>query len=292
MRLNDFAYELPQELIAQYPPDQRGDSRLMRLDRDSGGLSHHRFTDLGSMLSAGDLLVFNDTRVIPARLFGSKESGGRIELLLERVLDDKRILAQLHGAKPARPGTRIRLENEVVLEVEGRRENFYLLRAVAGSDRGMLEMFIQSGHIPLPPYIRRPDETLDRERYQTLFSREYGAVAAPTAGLHFSREILDDLTQRGIETEFLTLHVGAGTFQPVRTEDIREHSMHRERFRISRETCLAIEQAKKQGNRVVAVGTTTVRALEAAAQAHNLGLVSMKRKSSSLRDTNSKWWTR
>jgi len=269
MHRNDFAYDLPQGLIAQYPPDQRGDSRLLRLNRGSGGLSHHHFTDLGSMLSPGDLLVFNDTRVIPARLFGNKESGGRVELLLERVLEDDRILAQLHGARPSRPGTRIRLENGAVLEVEGRRENFYLLRAVTGCEQGMLDMFIQYGRIPLPPYIRRPDEPLDRKRYQTLYAREYGAVAAPTAGLHFTRKHLDALAARGIGSAFITLHVGAATFQPVRTEDIQEHSMHREWFRVPSATCDAIARARKRGGRIVAVGTTSVRALEAAAHAHN-----------------------
>jgi S-adenosylmethionine:tRNA ribosyltransferase-isomerase len=269
----DFSYELPHELIAQYPPKHHGDSRLLRLARDSGALSHHRFDDLEAMLTPGDLLVFNDTRVIPARLFGNKESGGRIELLLERLLDTDRILVQINAAKPPRAETTIRLDNGVLFEVEGRQENFYLLRAVAGAEQGMLDMFIESGHIPLPPYIRRPEEPLDRERYQTLFAREYGAVAAPTAGLHFTRRHLDALAARGIGSAFITLHVGAGTFQPVRVEDIREHRMHREWFRIPRTTCDAIEQARKCGGRIIAVGTTTVRALESAAQTAGLGLV-------------------
>ena len=268
----DFSYELPHELIAQHPPTQHGDSRLLRLARGSGVLSHHRFDDLSTMLAPGDLLVFNDTKVIPARLFGNKESGGRIELLLERVLGAHRILAQINAAKTPRAGTKIRMDNGVVFEVEGRQENFYLLRAIAGGEKGMLDMFIQSGRIPLPPYIRRPDEPLDRERYQTLFAREYGAVAAPTAGLHFTRKHLDALTARGIGSAFITLHVGAGTFQPVRTADIREHRMHREWFRLSPAACQAIEQARKDGGRIIAVGTTTVRALETAAQTAGLGL--------------------
>jgi S-adenosylmethionine:tRNA ribosyltransferase-isomerase len=266
MQRNDFYYELPQELLAQYPPEQRGDSRLLRLDRGSGALSHHHFAELGSLLTPGDLLVFNDTRVIPARLFGNKESGGRIALLLERVLGDDRILAQLNGSKPSRAGSRIRLENGVVFEVEGRQENFYLLRAVSGGDGTLLDMFIHSGHIPLPPYIRRPGQTLDRDRYQTLYAREYGAVAAPTAGLHFTREQLETFAGNGIGMAYITLHVGAGTFQPVRAAEIRDHSMHREWFCLTLEACHGVEQTRKRGGRIVAVGTTTVRALETAAQ--------------------------
>lgn len=266
MQRSDFDFILPPELIAQYPLEHHGESRLLRLARDSGELSHHRFAALETMLAPGDLLVFNDTRVIPARLFGNKKSGGRVELLLERVLDENQILAQVNAARPARAGTRIRLDNGVVLEVEGRQENFYLLRAISGADGGVLDMFIQSGHIPLPPYIRRLDEPLDRDRYQTQYAREYGAVAAPTAGLHFTRKHLDALAARGVASAFITLHVGAGTFQPVRSKDIGEHRMHREWFRIPRVTCDAVAQTRNQGRRVVAVGTTSVRALEAAAQ--------------------------
>lgn len=264
MRSSDFNYELPRELIAQYPPAKRGDSRLLCLNRGNGALSHHRFIDLLTMLAPGDLLVFNDTRVIPARIYGSKDSGGRLEILLERLLGKDSMLAQINASKPPRQGTRIRLESGCVLDVVERQDNFFLLKTADDGVTELLELFLQSGHIPLPPYIRRQDEGLDRDRYQTLYAREYGAVAAPTAGLHFTREILDDLAGRGIGAAFITLHVGAGTFQPLRVEEIADHKMHRERFRIPRETCLAVEQTKRHGGRIVAVGTTTVRTLEAA----------------------------
>lgn len=270
MLRSEFSYDLPRELIAQYPPEKRGDSRLLRLRRSGGEPSHHRFTDLLSMLSAGDLLVFNDTRVIPARLLGTKDSGGRVEVLLERLLGRDTMLAQINASKPPRQGTSIRLEGGPVLEVAERRENFYLLKAADDCPTGLLDVFLQSGRTPLPPYIRRADEGLDRDRYQTLYAREYGAVAAPTAGLHFSREIMDGLADRGIRTAFITLHVGAGTFQPVRVEDIAHHRMHRERFRINREACDAIEETRKNCGRVIAVGTTTVRALEAAERSGGL----------------------
>ena len=265
MQRSDFDFELPPELIAQYPPARRGDSRLLRVARGGGVSGDYRFADLGSMLVRGDLLVFNDTRVVPARMFGRKESGGRLELLLERVIDERRILVQLSASKAARPGSRLHLDNDAVLEVEGRQGEFYVLRFVSGWGGGLLDMFIHSGHIPLPPYIRRQAESLDRERYQTLYAREYGAVAAPTAGLHFTREQLHGLMTRGIESAFITLHVGAGTFQPVREQDIDAHHMHREWFRITPAASEAIAQARSRGRRVIAVGTTTVRALEAAA---------------------------
>ena len=270
MLRSDFAYNLPQELIAQYPPEKRGNSRLLRLNRIGGEPSHHRFIDLLTMLAPGDLLVFNDTRVIPARLYGSKESGGRVEVLLERLLGSDSLLAQINASKPPRQGTRIRLDSGPLLEVTGRQDNFYVLKTAGDCAGSLLDVFLQSGHVPLPPYIHRADERLDRDRYQTLYAREYGAVAAPTAGLHFNREILEGLANRGIGTAFITLHVGAGTFQPVRVEEIADHSMHRERFRISPETCHAIEQTRGNGGRVVAVGTTTVRALESAAQSGDI----------------------
>ena len=266
MLRSEFSYDLPRELIAQYPPEKRGDSRLLRIGRSGGEPSHHRFTDLLSMLSARDLLVFNDTRVIPARLLGTKDSGGRVEVLLERLLGRNAMLAQINASKPPRQGTRIRLEGGTMLEVEERRENFYLLKAADDCSTDLLDVFLQSGRIPLPPYIRRADEGLDRDRYQTLYAREYGAVAAPTAGLHFSREIMDGLADQEIRTAFITLHVGAGTFQPVRVEDVADHSMHRERFRISPEACRGIEDTRRNGGRIIAVGTTTVRALETASQ--------------------------
>lgn len=258
-----FHYDLPPELIAQTPLPQRSGSRLLILPRSGGDPEDARFRDLPGRLRAGDLLVFNDTRVIPARLFARKESGGRVELLLERVLSERECLAQMRVSKPPRPGGAILLEDGSRLEVIARDGPFFHLRLESGGLSGKLQ---QLGHMPLPPYITREDTEADAERYQTVYAARPGAVAAPTAGLHFDAELLAALDARHIKRSRVTLHVGAGTFQPVRVDDIEEHRMHAEYLEVPAETCEAVERARERGGRVVAVGTTAVRALETAAR--------------------------
>lgn len=261
MRRTDFHFELPEELIAQHPLPERAASRLLCLDGASGRLADRRIRDLPELLNPGDLLVFNDTRVIPARLFGSKATGGRVELLVERILDERRVLAHLRASKPPRAGTRLDLEGGVSAEVAGRAEDLFELRF----SEPVLPLLEVHGHMPLPPYVARPDERADRERYQTVYARRPGAVAAPTAGLHFDEALLEALAQRGVARCFVTLHVGAGTFQPVRADDIREHRMHSEALVVDEAACRAVAETRARGGRVIAVGTTAVRSLEAAA---------------------------
>lgn len=263
MQRSDFSFDLAPELIAQAPLAERAASRLLCLDHQ-GQINDRAFRDLAQQLRAGDLLVLNDTRVIPARLLGVKESGGRIEVLVERVLDEHRVLAQLRASKPPRTGARLHLEGAIEARVAGREGDFYLLE-LAGQD-DVLTLLEQHGHIPLPPYITRPDTLADRERYQTVFARQPGAVAAPTAGLHFDIEFLDQLRAQGILTAQVTLHVGAGTFQPLRVENLDAHVMHAEWVEVNAQTCEQIAQTKARGGRVVAVGTTVVRSLETAAR--------------------------
>jgi len=268
MQLSDFDYELPPELIAQHPLPERTGSRLMCLGGSPGVIQDRRFSELPRHLRRGDLLILNDTRVIPARLFGRKETGGRIELLVERVLDAHRLLAQLRMSKSPRPGSRIHISDDAVLEIEGRRDEFFVLR-----NRGMIPLgalLEKYGHTPLPPYIRRPDSEPDRERYQTVYAQIPGAVAAPTAGLHFDPPLLGELRSAGVEVSKITLHVGAGTFQPVRVEDLAAHRMHPEQTAVSSQVCEAIDTCRTRGGRVVAVGTTVVRALETAARCGTL----------------------
>ena len=258
MRRSDFHYELPADLIAQRPPALRSGSRMLAL----GPLRDLRVTDLPALLNAGDLLVFNDTRVIPARLRGEKDSGGKVEILIERLLGEHEALAQVRASKPPKPGGRLRVAGGAgEFEVLGREGEFFRLR----SGQPLLPLLERAGHVPLPPYIDRDDTDSDRERYQTVFAREPGAVAAPTAGLHFDQALLAQVRARGADTGFVTLHVGAGTFQPVRVENLAEHRMHRERVSVSTELCARIRAAHARGGRVVAVGTTVVRSLEAAA---------------------------
>ncbi|GAB2792274.1 tRNA preQ1(34) S-adenosylmethionine ribosyltransferase-isomerase QueA [Halomonas shantousis] len=264
MQRADFHFDLPDELIARYPAEQRSDCRLLVLDGNSGALAHRRFPDLLDHLDPGDLVVFNDTRVIPARLHGHKESGGKIEMLLERPLDAHRGLAHLRSSKSPKPGTRLIFEGGIEAVVEGRVEALFALCFLG--ETPLIELLERHGHMPLPPYIEREDELADRERYQTVYARRDGAVAAPTAGLHFDGPLLDAMRSRGIETAFVTLHVGAGTFQPVRVDDIASHHMHREWLEVSDTACAQVRAAKARGNRVVAVGTTSVRCLETAAQ--------------------------
>ncbi len=260
MRRSDFLYPLPPERIAQYPPPP-GTSRLLCLRQ--GRLEDRAFSDLPELLHPGDLLVFNDTRVIPARLLGRKDTGGRVEVLVERILSPSRVLAHVKASRAPRPGQRLFLEG-FPFEVEAREGALFRLKGLA--DAPVPEVLERAGRIPLPPYIHRPPGEVDRVRYQTVFARRPGAVAAPTAGLHFTPGLLQALEAKGVERAFITLHVGAGTFQPVRAEDIRAHVMHREYLEVPAETCLAIERAKARGGRVVAVGTTVVRALETASQ--------------------------
>lgn len=263
MRRLDFQYDLPGELIAQYPLAERSASRLLCLDGDGGGVIDRAFTDLPELLRPGDLLVFNDTRVIPARLFGRKATGGRIEILVERLLDARRVLAHVRASKPPGTGAVLQLEQGMEVEVRGRADDLFELRFMSGP---VLEFLERYGHVPLPPYVSRPDEQADRERYQTIYAREPGAVAAPTAGLHFDARMLERIGSRNVKYEYVTLHVGAGTFQPVRVDDIREHRMHAEYTTVSEAVCAAVAATKIRGGRVIAVGTTTVRALESAAR--------------------------
>ena len=263
MKRTDFSYELPEELIAQRPLEQRSASRLLCLDRQSGQSSDRRFSDLPGLLNPGDLLVFNNTRVIPARLHGFKATGGRIEILVERLLNQKECLAQVRASKSPKPGGKLVLENGSELLVLGRQEGFFHLRSV---DVDLMDLLTGLGHMPLPPYITREDNETDRRRYQTVFAETPGAVAAPTAGLHFDQALLDQLKQAGIESTTVTLHVGAGTFQPMRVENIEDHLMHAEWLEVSQAACDTIAAAKARAGRVIAVGTTAVRSLETAAQ--------------------------
>lgn len=266
MRRSDFAYELPAELIAQRPPTTRSGSRLLHVLSNSGSdaaqLRDLRFTDFPSLLRAGDLLVFNDTRVIPARVIGAKPTGGQVEILLERVLDGRRILAHAHAGKPLRSDAPISLPGGAQAHYVARREDLFELELSTDP----LSYFEQHGSMPLPPYVARQAEADDAARYQTVYAREPGAVAAPTAGLHFDEGMIARCTEMGVSSAYVTLHVGAGTFQPVRVDNLDEHRMHSERVSVSAEVCAAIEQTKATGGRVVAVGTTVVRSLESAAQ--------------------------
>ena len=262
MKRSDFHFDLPSGLIAQQPLERRSDSSLLHLSLRDGSFCDRFFRDLPSLLCEDDLLVFNDTRVIPARLHGRKESGGKAEIMLERLLSDKECLAQLRVSKSPHSGSMIFLEDGSRLEVIGREGSFFRLSFLDGCLGDLLQ---QLGHTPLPPYITREDTAADRERYQTVYARNPGAVAAPTAGLHFDRDLLDKIDLRGVGSACVTLHVGAGTFQPVRSENIEDHRMHAEYLEVSESVCEAVEQAKNKGGRIIAVGTTAVRSLETAA---------------------------
>jgi len=267
MKRASFHYDLPVELIAQTPLPVRSASRLLCFDRQSGGLNDRYFIDLPGLLTAGDLLVFNNTEVIPARLYGRKASGGRVEILIERLLSKQECLAQVRASKSPKPGSTLILEDGSELLVLGREDGFFHLQAVCG---GLMELLQGLGHMPLPPYITREDTDRDRCRYQTVFAQTPGAVAAPTAGLHFDQALLDQLKEAGIQSTTVTLHVGAGTFQPVRVENIEDHHMHAEWLEVPQTACDAIAAARHRGGRVIAVGTTAVRSLETAAQGGSL----------------------
>ncbi|RLM07691.1 tRNA preQ1(34) S-adenosylmethionine ribosyltransferase-isomerase QueA [Gibbsiella quercinecans] len=268
MRVADFSFELPESLIARYPQAERSACRLLQLDGPTGELTHGVFTDLLNQLEAGDLLVFNNTRVIPARVFGRKASGGKIEVLVERVLDDEhRVLAHVRASKAPKAGAELLLgdDESINATMVARHDTLFELRF--NDDRDVFTLLNAVGHMPLPPYIDRPDEDADRELYQTVYSEKPGAVAAPTAGLHFDEPLLAALREKGVEMAFVTLHVGAGTFQPVRVETIEDHVMHAEYAEVPQEVVDAVLACKARGKRVVAVGTTSVRSLESAAAA-------------------------
>ncbi|WP_436876288.1 tRNA preQ1(34) S-adenosylmethionine ribosyltransferase-isomerase QueA [Siccibacter turicensis] len=273
MRVSDFAFELPDSLIAHYPQAQRSACRLLSLDGPTGQLEHGTFTDLLDKLNPGDLLVFNNTRVIPARLFGRKASGGKIEVLVERMLDDKRILAHVRASKAPKPGADLLLGDDESISATMVARHDALFEIAFNDARPVLDILNDIGHMPLPPYIERPDEDADRELYQTVYSQKPGAVAAPTAGLHFDEPLLEKLREKGVEMAFVTLHVGAGTFQPVRVDSIEDHIMHAEYAEVPQDVVDAVLGAKARGNRVIAVGTTSVRSLESAAQAAKNDLI-------------------
>jgi S-adenosylmethionine:tRNA ribosyltransferase-isomerase len=271
----DFHYDLPPELIAQEPLADRAASRLLVLDAARGAsadagptLEDRVFRDLPALLEPGDLLVFNDTRVLPARLFGRKDTGGDVEILLERVIGTHEAKAQVRASKPLKPDRTIVLDDGTTVRVLERDGEFYCLRFE--TTEPLEKLLVRVGHMPLPPYIRRADTGADRQRYQTVFARHPGAVAAPTAGLHFDDALLDALTARGVEFGAVTLHVGAGTFQPVRVDDVREHVMHSEWLNVGAELCEKVAKTRAAGRRVVAVGTTVVRALETASRGGTL----------------------
>ncbi|MEH6625045.1 MAG: tRNA preQ1(34) S-adenosylmethionine ribosyltransferase-isomerase QueA [Motiliproteus sp.] len=264
MHVKDFHFDLPDELIARFPTAERTGSRLLCVDGDSGELCHRAFTDILELLKPGDLAVFNDTRVIPARLFGRKASGGKVEMLVERVLDEHRVLAHVRASKAPKPGSTLIFEEQISVEVEGRQDALFIL--AFKTEQPVIECLEQYGHMPLPPYMAREDQAEDRERYQTVYGHRQGAVAAPTAGLHFDTKTLQTLTEKGVEQAFVTLHVGAGTFQPVRVDQIQDHQMHSEYIEVNQQVCDQIAATKTRGGRVVAIGTTSVRCLESAAK--------------------------
>ena len=263
LTVDDFDYILPPELIAQHPPAHRTDSRLLRLS--GAGLDDLSFADFPQLLEAGDVLVFNNTKVIKARLHGVKASGGQVEVLVERILGEHEVLAQVRASKSPKPGGRLRLADAFDAQMLGRTDDLFHLRFDPAHTA--FEWLERHGHVPLPPYIDHTDSTEDAQRYQTVYATHPGAVAAPTAGLHFDEATLDSLRTRGVELAFVTLHVGAGTFQPVRVHRIAEHTMHHEWYEIPQNTVDAIQCAQRAGRNVVAVGTTSLRALEASAAA-------------------------
>ena len=269
LTLDDFDFNLPDELIAQHPAADRTASRLLHIQ--PGALHDRRFSELPELVRPGDLLVFNDTKVIKARLFGRKDSGGQVEVMVERIVDARHAVAQVRASKSPKPGTRIIVEDAFTFLVNGRTgaaSEFFALELEGPGD--LHTLIEQNGRLPLPPYISHAAEVEDETRYQTVFAQHVGAVAAPTAGLHFDQAMLDHLQESGVDLAWLTLHVGAGTFQPVRVHNIAEHRMHSERFDIPEATVAAIERTRARQGRVIAVGTTSLRALESAAQGGEL----------------------
>ncbi|MEO2267962.1 tRNA preQ1(34) S-adenosylmethionine ribosyltransferase-isomerase QueA [Pseudoalteromonas pernae] len=264
MRVADFSFDLPEELIARFPQKERSESRLLKVDGNTGETSHHIFKDIIDFIEPGDLLIFNNTKVIPARMHGQKASGGKVEVLVERVLDNKRVLAHVRSSKSPKPGTMLILEGKAEMEMVGRHGELFEL--VLQGDASVLETLEEIGHMPLPPYIDRPDNDEDKQRYQTVYGEKPGAVAAPTAGLHFDETLMQRLKDKNVDMAFVTLHVGAGTFQPVRVDSVEDHHMHSEYIEVPDDVVAAVEAAKARGGRVIAVGTTSVRSLESAAK--------------------------
>lgn len=266
MQVSDFHFDLPDELIARYPQPERTASRLLQLNGNTGAVKDGSFKDVLELVQPGDLVVFNNTRVIPARMFGRKESGGKLEVLVERMLDEQRFLAHVRSSKSPKPGTLVFLgeDDQYSAQMVARQDALFELHLTG--DKTILDVLEEIGHMPLPPYIDRPDEEADKERYQTVYNQKPGAVAAPTAGLHFDNALLEQIKAKGVEFAYVTLHVGAGTFQPVKVDNIQEHHMHSEYAEVPQEVVDAIQATKARGGRVIAVGTTSVRSLESAAQ--------------------------
>ena len=260
LRLSDYDYHLPEELIAQFPPKVRGTSRL--LVPKAGKLYDHTFEDLIDYLNPGDRIIINNTRVLPARVFGTKATGGKVEIMVERLVSETEVLAQIKASKALKEGNQIFINGEPLLEMVSRDDAFFLLKTIDNSP--IAKVLEAHGHLPLPPYITRSDEALDQSRYQTVFNKEEGAVAAPTAGLHFTEEFLEKIRAKGIDVTEITLHVGAGTFQPIRSEDLNEHQMHKEWISVPQSAVDEILSTKEKGGRVIAIGTTAVRAIESA----------------------------
>ena len=266
MRVADFSFDLPDELIARFPKQDRTSSRLLSLDGPSGVVEHKVFSDLLELVNENDLLVFNNTRVIPARMFGQKASGGKVEVLVERVLDEHRVLAHVRASKSLKPGNEVILEGKAKATMVARHDTLFELEFE--HSQNVLDILNDIGHMPLPPYIDRPDNEADRERYQTVYGEKPGAVAAPTAGLHFDDKLMTALKNKGVQMAFVTLHVGAGTFQPVRVATVDEHIMHSEYIEVPDDVVAAVANTKANGGRVIAIGTTSVRSLESAAKVH------------------------
>jgi len=267
MQRSDFQFDLPEELIAQVPAKERRASRLLQLDGKTGEYQDLNFTDITSLLQPGDLLVMNNTRVIPARLLGEKDSGGKVEVLVERVLDETTVLAHVRASKTPKVGRSLHFSDSVSALVKERQDALFVLEFHDSQtpQTAVYDILETLGHMPLPPYIERPDTDEDQERYQTVYAKHKGAVAAPTAGLHFDEALLDTLEKQGVKLAYVTLHVGAGTFQPVRVDDLAEHKMHSEWMVLEQDVVEAVEATRAKGGRVVAVGTTAVRCLETAA---------------------------
>jgi S-adenosylmethionine:tRNA ribosyltransferase-isomerase len=264
MQKTDFHFDLPQSLIAQYPTPERTASRLLYLNRETDEIQDKGFSDIVDLLRADDLLVMNNTRVIPARLYGRKETGGAVEVLIERLLDENKALAFVRASKSPKVNSRLYFGDDVVsAKVIGRHEDLFELQFLG--DKTLLAVLNDLGEIPLPPYMTRNPDKDDTERYQTVFAKQHGAVAAPTAGLHFDKALLQKVKDKGVDLAYVTLHVGAGTFKPMRVDNILEHKMHKERIEVPASVCEKIIETKKNGGRVIAVGTTVVRSLESAA---------------------------
>jgi S-adenosylmethionine:tRNA ribosyltransferase-isomerase len=268
MRTEDFDFYLPDTLIAQHPTKNRGGSRLLHLDGKTGALQDEMFSHFPNFISKDDLIIFNDTRVIKARLFGNKATGGAIELMVERILNEHEALAHIRASRSPKAGALLKLADSIDVEVLGRNDDLFHVRFL--SQYSILDLLDQYGNLPLPPYITHQADAEDETRYQTVFAKHAGAVAAPTAGLHFDETMLSRIKEKGINIAYVTLHVGAGTFQPVKVDNIADHKMHSEVYHISEETVAMINATHKNGGKVIAIGTTALRALESAAQSGKL----------------------